>query len=406
MEEKRDFLGTITISLFMISTAVILILFVFHNYVSLIYKSIPFSPYIAYVILTSYFNVFSTVPLAYFQVTEQPRKFFLLTVGHFFLNISLILWFVVGLKRGAEGQLGAQLVGNLLLTLIYLFILTKLINFKFNRQILKHALAYSLPLIPAVLSGWVVNYTDRIFIERFFTLREVGIYSLGYQIALAVTIFAGGISRAYWPFFFRIANSEDQKEAKKTLNTTNTAYLLAVVLVVFLIAFFSKELVTILIDPKFLEAYKIIPLIAFGYLLSEAAGIQSLSIHQKRKTKALMYLGLFAAGINILLNFILVPRYGAYGAAYATIISFAVPLIVQYQYAKRCYFIPWAWKRILSYSVALFAVVALFFFVVNINIYVSIIIKILIAFPILYLFSKQYHIIDFRNIAANWRSEP
>ena len=397
-EKKRDFLGTISISLFITSTIGVFILFVFRDYVALVFKSIPFFPYYVYIILATYFSIFLIIPKIYYMVIEEATKFFLLSVGLTFLNIALILWFVVGLERGAEGYLGARVVADLLFVPLSLFILKKIVNFKFDLQMLKNGLSFSLPIIPTLLSAWILNLSDRIFIERYFTLQDVGIYSLGYQIALVATVIGGGIHTAYFPFFFKLANSNDQENSKKTLYHTNTIYILIILLTVFFVSFFSKEIVTIMIAHEYLEAYKIIPLIAIGYLFAQTQGILNLYIQQEKKTKAFMYIMLGAAGINVILNFLLVPRYGAYGAAYATIMSFAILAFIEYQYSKKCYFIPFAWNEILPYFFGLCGIFILFQLFIDLDVYISLIVKASIAFVLLYIFSKQYNIINFKDI--------
>ena len=359
-EEKKEFLGTISIFLFLMSTLCVLLIFLFRNYVELIFKSIPFFPYYAYITLAIYFGIFSQVPQIYYMVIEQAEKFFFLTAGMFLLNIVLSLWFVVGLKAGAEGKLGAQLIANFLFVPLLLFLLNNKVKFKFNFAMLKNGLAYSIPMIPASLSAWVLNLSDRIFIERYFTLKDVGIYSLGYQLAEVVVLLSGGIHKAYAPHFFKVANSKDQKEAKKRLYRSNTAYITVTIFSVFLISFFSKEIVTLMMDVKFIEAYKIIPIIALSYLFGQTSGVLNLYIYQAKKTKAMMYLVMGSASLNIFLNWILVPRFGALGAAYATVASFAFLAVIKYVYSKRCYFIPWAWRHIIKYVLGLGMIFLLF----------------------------------------------
>ena len=294
------------------------------------------------------------------MVTEQAKKFFFLTTGVFLLNLVLSLWFVVGLKAGAEGKLRAQLIANFLFVPLLLFLLNKKVKFKFNFAMLKNGLAYSTPMIPALLSAWVLNLSDRIFIERYFTLKDVGIYSLGYQLAGVVSLLAGGIHKAYTPHFFKVANSKNQEKAKKMLYKSNTAYITFIIFSVFSISFFSKEIVTLMMDVKFIEAYKIIPIIALSDLFGQTSGILNLYIYQAKKTKAMMCLVMGSASLNIFLNWILVPRFGAFGAAYATVVSFAFLAVIKYVYSKRCYFIPWAWGHIIKYVLGLGMIFLLF----------------------------------------------
>jgi O-antigen/teichoic acid export membrane protein len=246
-------------------------------------------------------------------------------------------------------------------------------------------------MMPSLLSAWILNLSDRIFIERYFSLSDVGIYSLGYKIAELVLIFSGAFYTAYNPVFYKLANSENQMEAKRKLYKYNTCYVLLIMMSVFLISIFSKEAITLLLDPKYLEAYKIVPIIALAYFISQTSGLLNLSIYQEKKTLQMMYMILGSAGLNILLNFLLVPKLGAYGAAYATVLSFAAFFMVKYWYAKKCYFIPFNWNQIALIFAPLFAIVLLFQFIININIHLSLIIKVLVCGIIGLFFMKKYY---------------
>ena len=129
-------------------------------------------------------------------------------------------------------------------------------------------------------------------------------------------------------------------------------------------------------DPKYAEAYKIIPIIALAYLFSQGTGLFNLMMYQEKKTKQAMYIGVSCAISNVMLNFLLVPKYGAYGAAYATLLSFIYLFIFDYWYAKKCYFIPIMWKKMIPYLSVLSVVFLIFLSAVRVDIYLSLILKI------------------------------
>ena len=158
----------------------------------------------------------------------------------------------------------------------------------------------------------------------------------------------------------------------------------------FFISLFSKEAIQLLLDPKYFEAYKIVPIIAFAYLISLSSGLFNLMIYQEKKVAQLMLISLTGAVLNILLNFLLVPPLGAFGAAYATVFSFLAIYILSWMYAKKCYFIPFKWKQIGLIFAPLFAIVLLFQ-LINVNIYLSLIIKVLLCGVIMMFFIKKYY---------------
>jgi len=389
-KEKKDYLGSIVVALGGIATIVLALLFLFKGLVGLIYKSIPFYPFYVYAIITAYFTAFERVPKIYLQLRQKAGSFVILSIIQFFVNTGFVLWFIVGLKAGATGMLQGQMIGHGIMLPIFLFMAFKIISFTVKPSILRESLKFSLPMIPGLLSAWVLNLSDRIFIERYFSLADVGIYSLGYKIAGLVLILSGAFNLAYSPFFYKLANSNDQLAARKQLFSYNNTFVMVILLICFLISLFSKEAIVILLDARYADAYKIVPIIALAYFVSQAGGLMNRSIYQEKKTVAIMLISIFSAVLNIGLNFLLVPILGAYGAAYATVLSFTGWFIVEYWYAKRCYFIPYQWKQILVFLVFL-TIIFFLTFNLDVNIYYSLLIKTSMVFIIFACFMRKHY---------------
>lgn len=390
-KSKRDYLGTITISLFLISTSVLLLLFIFRGIVSQIYKSIEFYPYYVYAILTSFFLIFSLIPKIYFQINEKAKKFVVISILQFLLSSGFVLWFIIGQRAGPSGMLKGRMFANIVILPIFIYILYRTINFSFKLRILKNSLSFSLPMIPSLLSAWILNLSDRIFIERYFNLHDVGIYSLGYKIAGLILIFTGAFYMAYNPVFYKLANSEKQMVAKKKLFNYNNAYIIVILIAAFFISIFSKEAIQFLLDPKYLGAYKIVPIIALAYFIGQISGLSNLSIYQEKKTLQMMYMSLGTAILNIILNFLLVPKFGAYGAAYATVLSFAFFFGIKYLYAKKCYFIPINWRHIIPLTCFLIFIFILINYILNFDVITSLIVKLVFVSGMMLYFIKKYY---------------
>ena len=389
-KDKKDFFGTVTISLLIISIFSLSLLFVFKDVIGLIFKSIEFSPYYIYAILTAAVNVFVLIPKIYFQINEKANKYFYISILQFLFTTGFVLWFVLVEKSGPDGMLKGQLIGSAILLPFMFYIIYRVINFTFNFKMLKEILLYSLPVIPALLSSWVLTLSDRVFIERYFDLNDVGIYSIGYKIAGLVMIVTAAFDQAYNPIFYKLAGSTNQEKAKKQLFVYNDIYMVTLLLMVFFVSLFSKEVIQLLFDKQYLDAYKIVPFIALSYLIFQGGGLLNFMIYQKKKTVQVMYHVVSSAIINIFLNFLLVPKYGAYGAAIATILSFMVLVIANYWYAKKCYFIPFNWPKITKIFLILFTIIILFQ-LVNINIFLTLLIKAITCVAIGIVFLTKYY---------------
>lgn len=398
-EGKRNYLGTITIAIFGIASVLVILLFVFHNFVEHIYKTISFFPYYAIAIATAFVTIFTLIPKLYFQVNEKANRFVMLSLLQFFATTGLVVWFIAFKHQGALGMLKGVLYGNAIILPVFLYISIKIINFKFDWSILKPSLYYCLPLVPYVLSNWVMNMSNRIFIDRYFTPADNGIYSLGFKIASLTTMLTTAIALAYIPYFFKLANSEDQTFARKELYKNNNLIIIVLIFLSFLIALFSKDLVCLFMSAKYLETYKVIPLLVLANLFVQFISLVNLSFSQAKKTRQLMYIVMVTAVINIIANALLIPPFGFYGAAYATIISQFIYFLIGHYYSRRYYYIKFNWLAISGFILAFAAIFLVSFYFIRVT-WFSFIMKgfvVLIILGIIYF--KFFE--RFKNIISN-----
>jgi len=241
-----------------------------------------------------------------------------------------------------------------------------------------------------MLCAWILNLSDRIFIERYFSLQDVGIYSLGYKLGEIVLLISGGFGMAYNPVYFELANSPDQETARSRLFQYNNQFLMVILLISFGICLFAKEVVVLFLDPRYAQAYRIVPFIVLAYFIEEVSHLLNLSIYQEKRTKAVMSIQMAGALMNIGLNFLLVPAFGAFGAAYATVLSFAGIFVLKYWYARRCYFIPFKWKKLLG-CIALLTGVVVAQYAIDINLYYLFALKLLLVLIILAVFARKHY---------------
>lgn len=343
---RKNFLGTVAISTTITSAVVCGLLFLLQDPVSSIYNSIEFYPYFAYGIITSVFMTYAMIPKISYQLKEKGKEYLLLSYIILVFRVVPVIWCVVLLDGGAAGMLKGAMIGNGL-TLFFLVPITlKQINIYFDFDILKSTLKYCLPFVPMALSAWVVNMSDRIFIEQFFSTYEVGIYSLSYKIGQSVLFLSASILLAYSPFFYKIANSTDP-HAKEKLFRLNRLVLILLIIAGFVVSFFSKNIIELLFNNKYHDAYSIIPLIVLGTLFIQFNSLQTKAFHQEKKTLQLMYINIVGATINIFLNYLLIRNLSYIGAAISTTVTQFILSILVYNLAKKYYFIPFDWKYLI-----------------------------------------------------------
>ncbi len=127
-------------------------------------------------------------------------------------------------------------------------------------------------------------------------------------------------------------------------------------------------------DERYHEAYKIVAIISLSYMIGKSTGIFNLAIYQDKKTSFLLIVNLVGAAINIGLNFILIRRFGVYGAAWATVITYTLIFTMSKYYANKCFYASFD-KLLVIPIFFIIVIINMLFYYVEFNNVFSIVIK-------------------------------
>ncbi|WP_233169682.1 lipopolysaccharide biosynthesis protein, partial [Serratia sp. ASV30] len=240
-----------------------------------------------------------------------------------------------------EQLLWANFFGFFLTLIIMLFITKKdcllAITSRVNYFKSKEMIRFGFPLILGSLAFWGVTVMDRMFLRTLSTFEQLAIFSVAVSFASAATIIQSIFSTLWAPMVYKLANNEKESLG---LVTKASRYLLFVVVALFCIAGLLSWVVDFFI-PEVYGNVKFILLACLGYpLLYTLSETTVVGIGISKKTYYSMLASLFALGINFGLNYILVPCYGAAGAAVSTCMTFWFFLIFRTEFSILC------WKKI------------------------------------------------------------
>jgi O-antigen/teichoic acid export membrane protein len=213
--------------------------------------------------------------------------------------------------------------------------------------------------MPHLLAHWLLNLSDRIILNRYVSQAAVGIYTLGYQFGLAMSVFTLAMSNALSPIMMRQLKDP---ESRQHVPPTGTYCLLAVTAVGLAVALFAEEGVELLAPDSYREAETIVPWVVLAYAFQGLYYVWQQGTWYAMKTGWVPVLTLVCAALNVGLNLLLVPRYGIEAAAIVTAISFFALAVSQGLLAQRLHRIPWEygrWVRLFVAGLASYGVAAL-----------------------------------------------
>jgi hypothetical protein len=251
------------------------------------------------------------------------------------LTVILNVIFIVAFKWGAYGMLIATAISNLLCA-IYVFVkknIYKYIDIKQNdKKLLKDIIKYSVPLIPNMISWWIVSASDRTIISAVIGVAQNGIYS-------AANKFSGIFSTLYSVFNLTWTesasiniNSEDRDEFFSKIFDFIVRFFGSLCLGTIAVMPFVFG---ILVNEKFAESYYQIPILILGSVFNILVSFLGSVYVAKKLTKEIAKTSIIAAIINIVVNVALINQIGLYAASISTVIAYFAMFIYRWIDVKK-----------------------------------------------------------------------
>jgi O-antigen/teichoic acid export membrane protein len=277
---------------------------------------------------------FGAVLTNWLRLERKPWSTILFSLGSNGLSVLLTIYFAAILNWKLQGVFVAQLISAFCSMVVAAMLLKGWINPRlFELSKLKGMLKYSLPLIPAGLSFWIVNLSGSFFIRwASSATAEVGLYQVGSTVASAMGLFTAAFQQAWGPFALSIHKKEG---VERVYADVLIAYLLLACFFALLLSLFAPEILYLVTTKAYHGAGRVTGLLSFNYVLVGLTYIAVIGATIARTTKPYGFAVVCASVLTILLNVIFVPSMGKEGAALATLIAqLMVPVYVFYQSQK------------------------------------------------------------------------
>lgn len=263
------------------------------------------------------FEYFATSALRGLKLFSVVNKLSLITRSNIVIFLLLALSIYSATAYFALIGYIAALFFNCIIYLVALYRAAKpkVLELKEFSSVIK----YGLKVHPAILLTEIEYRLDIFILLYFLNTAAVGIYSIGVTIAQILWYASNSINSVLFPHL--TFTSSGQEKNIFTAEIIKYNFLINLV-ILFLLSLFGKFLVLILYGNDFIQAYYIFLILAPGLLLDSIGRNVATWLKSEGKPLILSWISFGSLSFNILLNFILIPKYGLYGAAYSSLISY------------------------------------------------------------------------------------
>lgn len=241
------------------------------------------------------------------------------------LNTLLIagfnILFLLVFKLGITGYLLAYTIANAIVA-VYALLIGKgyrAITACLDKQKMTEMLKYSIVLIPNSFMWWVMNSSDHVMVTSMIGAAANGIYAISYKLPTLISTFTGIFNQA-WSYS---AIREEGAEDEETYNNKVFKSMVAIIMLVGILMMLAiKPFLKVYVAEDYYSAWKYTSFLIIGCVFMTLGTFMSTSYIVHKDSKGFLISGTFGALFNIVLNFLLIPRIGVYGAAFATCVSY------------------------------------------------------------------------------------
>ena len=312
-----DFYSTIINFIFLFSVICFIIMMACKGILSKIaFTGIKFWPIVvlglAQISFLCIYNAYSYI----LKVEEKATSFSIMSMVFFFFQLTCNIVSVVALKLGALGVIISTLISYVVFSL---YAVIKLYNrglyrLKFDFNILKRSLKYSIPLIPNDMATQIAVFVSKMFINLNSSLSTVGLFSVASQFGTVVDAVQSSANSAVRPWTFAVLQKDETDSKREIYNFTVVQF--AVYTILFgAVALFSNEALCLLTSESYHSAGIYVALIVITYMIKMFYYYKvNLVLFYEKSAKKLFLATTLGSFANIILCAVLIPKLGIIGS--------------------------------------------------------------------------------------------
>lgn len=225
----------------------------------------------------------------------------------------------ISTEKGYARILGYAVINILIGMCIFIFNCSKGKRI-YNKKFWKYAIGFNVPLLAYYLSQIIFNQSDRIMISHMTGKSNAAMYGVAYNFAMILTFVLNAINGSYVPWMY--GKIKDNKEEDNKSISIILVILMA--LMILCVIWYAPEIIKIMAGSQYKSAVYVVAPVAMSLLLLFYCQLFINVEFYYEEKKMLVYGSVGAAVINIVLNYLFIPKYGFVAAGYTTLISYII----------------------------------------------------------------------------------
>ena len=271
---------------------------------------IAFSFFLPVLLLNRFF-------LLQIRMELKGKTYSFLNIFSQIINFSVLVIFLLYYQKTFRSLVYAAIIGTSITTILCFLFCDKsflIKRFSYSKEIQKKLISFGLPLVPTTILSWIMNSFDKVALRKWSSFEELGLYAAAFKIVALLNVFQNIFSTAWVPVAYKWNEEQVDKRKFEKVSTIS----LSVMTILFSLVVVFRKWILFFLGSQYKNTEEIFIFLLFVPVLYTVSETACLGINFSKKTIFNLYVAIICTLLNFGGNLLLVPKFGALGAAIST----------------------------------------------------------------------------------------
>lgn len=306
-------------------------------------------PALRLVLVNIFLLTFTFIPFHVMRMEKAATTFAAFTFGRSVSTLALRILLVLWWQWGVTGLFVADLIVTAIVVPLLWPWARRVVGWQWSTAVLRRCLHFGLPRLPHGLAQQALDGGNKVLLNLYVPLSSLGVYQISGTIGQAVKLFLSAFETGWAPFYYATAKEPNAQEVFRKITTYGVAVL---VLLAAGLTAIAEDLVRLLTtqtpwtEAAYAEAALVVPLVAIALVWQGVYLLTSIGLNLTSQTQYYPAATFASAGVGLGSGILLMPIWGATGAAVAFLLSYVTLALVAGWFSRRQYPMTYEWRRL------------------------------------------------------------
>jgi len=287
----------------------------------------------------------TAVPLALLVIEQRAALQTFATLAKLAVQVALNVYFLAYRHYGVESILLSTTISSSLLGILLVVWMLSRTGMRISRAVVRDLRRFGVPYQITTAASFIITFGDRFFLAHYDGAAEVGVYGIAYQFGFILYMLGSSPFLTSWaPQRYELA-SHSREERDESYARGFLYFNLILMTAAMGIVVFVRPAIALLTTSDYHSAAFLVPIIVAAYVFQSWGDAVKFGIDIAERTTLYTAASWIATAVVLIGYATLIPLYGGYGAAFATLLAFAVRFGFALYWSQKVWPVAYAWRR-------------------------------------------------------------